>query len=324
VLHHTRGVRRSAVLAFSALGIIAGGMAGSAAFASPASAASAATVSTPIKITTSTYIRATSTSVTRYDQVGLWGRVRYDSGRHAVVGQAVQLQLHDSAGWRTIGTANSDGNGYVHYAVMPWRTSTYRMYYAGHRGYYTSVSSNLLITLRPATRASRVVAVAASEVGDWYVFGAAGPTYFDCSGLTLYAFRAVGVFLPHNANAQKSYGRAVSWAAARPGDTRVSTRATATCTTPRTRVRPWAGTESGPRMWCSGGWCRNTPCSSMTGAWPMRAAPPFRGQGGASRGPPLASFTQAGIPYWHSATGRAPSIFLHERAETGPCAPDGA
>ena len=34
----------------------------------------------------------------------------------------------------------------------------------------------------------------------------------------MYAFRTVGVSLPHQANAQKSYGVAVSRAQARPGD----------------------------------------------------------------------------------------------------------
>ena len=135
-----------------------------------------------------------------------------------MIDQPVQLQLHSGTTWRTVAFASADRTGYVRYAVTPTRTGTYRMYYAGHNGFRSSVSGNLLITAKPATRASRVLAAAASKVGDWYVFGAAGPTVFDCSGLTLYAYRTVGITLPHNADAQLSYGRAESWAQARPGD----------------------------------------------------------------------------------------------------------
>ncbi len=48
----------------------------------------------------------------------------------------------------------------------------------------------------------QVVAAALSKVGSPYVFGAAGPTSFDCSGLTMYAWGAVGVSIPHSAAAQ--------------------------------------------------------------------------------------------------------------------------
>jgi cell wall-associated NlpC family hydrolase len=208
-------VRRSAVLAISTLGVVAGGIVGSVALATPAAAA---TAPAPTKIATNTYIRANSASVTQYDQVGLWGRVLYNSGRRAVIDQPVQLQLHSGTTWRTVAFASADRTGYVRYAVTPTRTGTYRMYYAGHKGFSSSLSGNLLVTVKPATRASRVLAVAASKVGDWYSFGSAGPTTFDCSGLTLYAYRSVGVSLPHNANAQLGYGRAETRAQAHPGD----------------------------------------------------------------------------------------------------------
>ncbi len=48
----------------------------------------------------------------------------------------------------------------------------------------------------------QVVAAALSKVGSPYVFGAAGPTSFDCSGLTMYAWGTVGVSIPHSAAAQ--------------------------------------------------------------------------------------------------------------------------
>jgi peptidoglycan DL-endopeptidase CwlO len=44
---------------------------------------------------------------------------------------------------------------------------------------------------------------ACSQTGRPYVWGAAGPDAYDCSGLTMVAWQQVGVYLPHNAAAQR-------------------------------------------------------------------------------------------------------------------------
>ncbi|MEU8664692.1 C40 family peptidase, partial [Actinoplanes philippinensis] len=47
----------------------------------------------------------------------------------------------------------------------------------------------------------------------------AAPARFDCSGFTMYVYRkTTGRKLPHKANLQQRYGKAVSKAAGRPGD----------------------------------------------------------------------------------------------------------
>ncbi|MEI6649032.1 MAG: C40 family peptidase [Actinomycetes bacterium] len=56
------------------------------------------------------------------------------------------------------------------------------------------------------------------QMGDIYVFGAAGPTYWDCSGLTMRAFGAAGVSLPHSAAYQYGYGRYIPRSQLRAGD----------------------------------------------------------------------------------------------------------
>ena len=57
----------------------------------------------------------------------------------------------------------------------------------------------------PASGAGATAAAAAeSVVGAPYVFGAAGPSSFDCSGLTMWAWAQAGVSLPHSAAAQYS------------------------------------------------------------------------------------------------------------------------
>lgn len=67
-------------------------------------------------------------------------------------------------------------------------------------------------------RAGIAIRFALKQIGDRYVFGAAGMIYWDCSGLTMRAYQAAGVSLPHSAAAQSNYGKRVSLNALRPGD----------------------------------------------------------------------------------------------------------
>lgn len=67
-------------------------------------------------------------------------------------------------------------------------------------------------------RAAAAVAYAKAQVGDSYVYGAAGPNAFDCSGLTMMAWAQAGVGLPHSSSAQMGSGSRVSSSDLRPGD----------------------------------------------------------------------------------------------------------
>jgi hypothetical protein len=61
------------------------------------------------------------------------------------------------------------------------------------------------------TEAERIaVTFALAQLGKPYVFDAAGPNAYDCSGLTMAAWAAAGVTLPHNAAAQSHEGTPVS------------------------------------------------------------------------------------------------------------------
>ncbi|TLM98780.1 MAG: hypothetical protein FDZ75_01585 [Actinobacteria bacterium] len=70
------------------------------------------------------------------------------------------------------------------------------------------------------TRAPRseVVDVAKRYLGAPYVWGAAGPNSFDCSGLMMFVYRQVGVSLPHSSRAQIGSGERVSRGDLQPGD----------------------------------------------------------------------------------------------------------
>ncbi len=70
----------------------------------------------------------------------------------------------------------------------------------------------------PSGAAQTAVNTALAQVGKPYVWGAAGPNSFDCSGLTQYAYAAAGVSLPHSASMQSTMGRPVSKDQLQPGD----------------------------------------------------------------------------------------------------------
>jgi len=65
---------------------------------------------------------------------------------------------------------------------------------------------------------SRAALWACNQIGKPYVFGAAGPNSFDCSGLTMRAWESVGVSMPHNAYQQKHSIPSVSYSNLQPGD----------------------------------------------------------------------------------------------------------
>jgi peptidoglycan DL-endopeptidase CwlO len=67
-------------------------------------------------------------------------------------------------------------------------------------------------------RAAAAVEYAMAQVGDAYVYGAAGPDAFDCSGLTMMAWAQAGVALPHSSSAQYSSGPHVAESDLQPGD----------------------------------------------------------------------------------------------------------
>lgn len=69
-----------------------------------------------------------------------------------------------------------------------------------------------------ASGAQIAIAAARTVIGTPYVFGAAGPSSFDCSGLTMWAWAQAGVSLPHSAEAQYSSLPHVPLSEVQPGD----------------------------------------------------------------------------------------------------------
>ena len=67
-------------------------------------------------------------------------------------------------------------------------------------------------------RAAQAVRYALSKVGNRYIAASAGPSTFDCSGLTMTAWRQGGVSLPHYSYSQYSKSRKIPLSQAKPGD----------------------------------------------------------------------------------------------------------
>jgi cell wall-associated NlpC family hydrolase len=67
-------------------------------------------------------------------------------------------------------------------------------------------------------RAGLAIKFAFKQIGDRYVFGADGMTYWDCSGLTMRAYQSAGVNLPHSSAAQSRMGKSIPFNQKKPGD----------------------------------------------------------------------------------------------------------
>jgi cell wall-associated NlpC family hydrolase len=62
------------------------------------------------------------------------------------------------------------------------------------------------------------VAFARAQLGKPYLWGASGPSSYDCSGLTMAAYRSAGVWLPRVSRAQWGAGPHVGLGSLAPGD----------------------------------------------------------------------------------------------------------
>ncbi len=84
------------------------------------------------------------------------------------------------------------------------------------RGAATAMTANAVHASSAQARAA--VQFALDQVGKPYVWGAAGPDAYDCSGLTMASWQQGGVSLPHSAADQYNYGHHVSFDQLQPGD----------------------------------------------------------------------------------------------------------
>ncbi|MDX6741802.1 NlpC/P60 family protein [Actinocorallia sp. A-T 12471] len=69
-----------------------------------------------------------------------------------------------------------------------------------------------------AGKAAEALRYALGQLGKPYVWGAAGPSSYDCSGLVMWAYARVGISLPHYTGSQWNAGTHISREDLQPGD----------------------------------------------------------------------------------------------------------
>jgi cell wall-associated NlpC family hydrolase len=184
--------------------LLAGGM-------STASAATAAATDT----------RAVSGSVPQGRQIELAASVH--AGVHGVRGLRLELFRIAPSGRVLVGSVTTDGNGSARATVRPAGTTRYYWRFAGSSAYAASGTRITITVTKPVAApveplGERAVREAARHLGAPYVYGATGPTAFDCSGFTGYVFARLGVRLPRTAAEQYDAVRHVSVADRQIGD----------------------------------------------------------------------------------------------------------
>jgi len=138
----------------------------------------------------------------------------------AAIGSArATFYVHAKAGWKKVSSTSLSASGAATFTFHPNYTHAYRVDLASvSSGSATYQAVNTSSVTVKTDIGAAVVATAAKQKGKPYRFGAAGPSAFDCSGLTKYVFAKFGITLPHSADSQRSHGTKVTRANAKPGD----------------------------------------------------------------------------------------------------------
>jgi cell wall-associated NlpC family hydrolase len=139
------------------------------------------------------------------------------TGKLVTGGGRIALQAYRNKAWRNWQIRTLPKSGAITFTSRPLVTGSFRTVYLGGKTFAVASTPAIKVTVKKS--AAKVLAEAKKHVGALYKYGAAGPKRFDCSGFTMYVFKkSVGRKLPHKANSQQKYGKAVSKANKKPGD----------------------------------------------------------------------------------------------------------
>jgi len=190
-----------------------------------ASAAEAAPVAVEAKAAPSVTPRVTESAshykVKRGTIVRVYAKVVDPRSGKGVKTGAVRLQYRRNGAWHTWLTRKISSTGGVTFVTRPSASLTLRSAYSGGRVIRAAASKQIIVSVTQpkVNKGAKILAEAKRHTGALYKFAAAGPSRFDCSGFTMYVYRkAVGKKLPHKANSQQRYGKAVSKGSKQIGD----------------------------------------------------------------------------------------------------------
>jgi cell wall-associated NlpC family hydrolase len=183
-----------------------------------ASAASAAPVTKALTTTTAVTVSPVTPKVTEKVNAHTikWGskvkvttKVINPATGKAVTSGHVKLQAYRKGAWHTWQTKKLGSSGSVTFASEPLVSGSYRSVFTGTTTFRTKASGAIKVTVK--ADGAKVLSEAKKHKGALYKYAAAGPSRFDCSGFTKYVYKkAAGKSLPHQANSQQRYGKAVS------------------------------------------------------------------------------------------------------------------
>ena len=165
---------------------------------------------------------------------GSWVKVKYNNktgyvygsyvGNYATITQyvtATTLNVRSGAGtsYSVLGSLSKGTKVEVISTTNGWS----KINYNGSIGYvssqYLSSSSTDSSTSITLSSVNKVISLAKSLLGKSYVWGAQGPSTFDCSGFTYYVFKnAANITLPRVSQDQSTYGTYVSKSNLKVGD----------------------------------------------------------------------------------------------------------
>ena len=165
---------------------------------------------------------------------GSWVKVKYNNktgyvygsyvGNYATITQyvtATTLNVRSGAGtsYLVLGSLSKGTKVEVISTTNGWS----KINYNGSIGYvssqYLSSSSTDSSTSTTSSSVNKVISLAKSLLGKSYVWGAQGPSTFDCSGFTYYVFKnAANITLPRVSQDQSTYGTYVSKSNLKVGD----------------------------------------------------------------------------------------------------------
>ena len=134
-----------------------------------------------------------------------------------VTSGTVRLQAYRNGKWGTWASKGLGKSGTVSLYAKPHVSGYFRTVYLGNSSYRSLTGLKIYVKVRAS--GAKILAEAKSHTGALYKYGAAGPKRFDCSGFTKYVYKkTAGKKLPHKANSQQKYGKAVSKSKRKIGD----------------------------------------------------------------------------------------------------------
>jgi cell wall-associated NlpC family hydrolase len=129
----------------------------------------------------------------------------------------VRLQAYRNGKWQNWSSKAVGSSGSVALYGEPHVSGYFRTQYLGTGTYKAVTAKRVYVKVRHS--GTQVLTEAKKHTGALYKFAAAGPKRFDCSGYTMYVYKkAAGKKLPHKANSQQHYGKAVSKGSKKVGD----------------------------------------------------------------------------------------------------------